>query len=87
MSLALNVVLGVLLVAAAVTAAFAARRLAPLGDRAVAFDTLTSIITCGVLVAAALTGRTVLLEVALVLGLLGFIASVTVGRFIERKGP
>jgi multicomponent Na+:H+ antiporter subunit F len=57
-----------------------------LGDRAVAFDALTSLITCGLLIAAAGTGDGLLLEVALVFGLLGFFGSVTVARFIERSG-
>jgi multicomponent Na+:H+ antiporter subunit F len=57
-----------------------------LGDRAVAFDTLTSIITCGLLIGAAGTGDGLLLEIALIFGLLGFFGSVTVSRFIERRG-
>ena len=75
-----------ILVAAAVLASLRVVRSGTLGDRAVAFDTITSIITCGLLVGAAITGDGLLLELALVLGLLGFLTSVTVSRFIERRG-
>lgn len=85
MSAWLLAVIGGLLVAAAITTW---RALAPsgLGDRAVAFDVLASVITCGLLVWAAATGDGLFLELALVLGLLGFLTSVTVSRFIERRG-
>ena len=56
-----------------------------LGDRAVALDTLTAVITCGLLVAAARSGDGLQLDLALVLGLLGFLTSVTVARFIEAR--
>lgn len=57
-----------------------------LGDRAVALDAVTAIITSTLVIAAALDDDGLLLEVALVLGLLGFLTSVTVARFIERRG-
>jgi multisubunit Na+/H+ antiporter MnhF subunit len=85
MSTWLLVVVGALLVAAAV-ASWRALSPSGLGDRAVAFDVLTSVITCGLIVSAAATGTGLFLELALVLGLLGFLASVTVARFIERRG-
>ena len=58
-----------ILVAAALLASVRAVRSGTLGERAVAFDTITSIITCGLLVGAAITGDGLLLELALVLGL------------------
>ena len=57
-----------------------------LGDRAVAFDMLGAIVTCGVLVYVAETGDGLLLDLAIVLGLLGFLTSVTVARFLESRG-
>jgi multicomponent Na+:H+ antiporter subunit F len=84
LDIALTISLGALLTAAALATARAIRP-GQLGDRAVAIDMLTAVFTCVVLVAAALTRQTFLLEVALVLGLLGFLTSVTVGRFIERR--
>jgi len=56
-----------------------------LGDRAVAFDMLGAIVSCGVLVAVADSGDGLLLDLAIVLGLLGFLTSVTVARFIESR--
>ena len=56
-----------------------------LGDRAVAFDMLGAVVSCGVLVAVADDGDGLLLDLAIVLGLLGFLTSVTVARFIESR--
>ena len=85
MTLWLAVVIGGLFVAAAL-ATWAALSKSRLADRVVAFDVLASSIVCGLLVSAAATGDGLLLEVALVLSLLGFLTSVTVSRFIERRG-
>jgi len=73
----------VLLVGAA---ALAVARIAwadSLGDRGVALDTVTSVITCGILAWAAIADDGDYLDLALVLSLLGFLASVTIARFIE----
>ena len=56
-----------------------------LGDRAMAFDLLASIVTCGVLVAAAGIGDGILLDLAVLLGLIGFLTSVTVARYVESR--
>jgi len=76
------VALGLLVLAAVIGVVSIARR-ADLGDRAVAFDMLTSVSTCGLLVGAGVWGEVLNLDLAVVLGLLGFIASVTIARFIE----
>lgn len=57
-----------------------------LGDRAVAMDMVTAVVSCGLLVAVAYTGDAVFLDMALVLGMLGFLATVAIGRFIGRRG-
>lgn len=81
-----SVILGVLAVAAVLVVVRIVRP-GSLGDRAVALDTLTAVITCGLLVAAARDGDGLQLDLAVVLGLLGFLTSVTVARFIEgRRG-
>jgi multicomponent Na+:H+ antiporter subunit F len=85
MNISLIIALGILLAAAALTTSRAIRR-GTIGDRAVAMDALTAIITCGLLVAAALTEDSWFLDLALVLGLLAFLTSVAVARFIERRG-
>jgi multicomponent Na+:H+ antiporter subunit F len=85
MNISLSIALVILLVAAAFTTLRAIRR-GTIGDRAVAMDALTAVFTCGLLVATALTGDAWFLDLALVLGLLAFLTSVTVARFIERRG-
>lgn len=57
-----------------------------LADRAIALDTVTSALVCGIAVAIALTGDGIYADVALVLGLLGFLATVTISRFMGRRG-
>ena len=57
-----------------------------LATRAVSIDVLASIMICGLLVSAAITGDGLFLDLAVVLGLLGFLTAVTVSRFIERTG-
>lgn len=57
-----------------------------LGDRAVAFDMIVALIQCGLFIGAVLMGDGIMVDVALVLGLLGFLSAVTVARFVERTG-
>jgi multicomponent Na+:H+ antiporter subunit F len=78
------VCLGLLVIAGASGVARIVRR-STLGDRAVAFDMLTSVLTCALLVSAGYLQDGLLLDLAIVLGLLGFIASVTIARFIELR--
>lgn len=74
------------LVVSLVLVAVRAVRSGTLGDRAVAMDMLTAVVSCSLLVAAAYTDNSDFLDMALVLGMLGFLATVAVGRFIERRG-
>lgn len=85
MNSALTVLLAVLIVSAVVTTVRIvwSRSLAA---RAVSFDVLTSIMICGFLLSAAITRDGLYLDLAVVLGLLGFLTAVTVSRFIERTG-
>ena len=78
------VLLGVL-AAAGVLGVVRALRPDRLGDRMVAFDLLASIVTCALLVSAAESGDGLLLDLAVVLGLLGFLTSVTVARYLESR--
>ena len=65
-----------------------ARLLRPgsLPDRIVALDTLLVVIVSGIAVHAARTGDGLYLDVLVVAALLGFVSTVTVARFIERRG-
>jgi multicomponent Na+:H+ antiporter subunit F len=75
-----------IVVVAAALAVWRAMRPSDLGDRAVALDVIASLVTCGLFVGAAVDGDGVLLDIALVVGALGFLASLVVARFIERRG-
>jgi multicomponent Na+:H+ antiporter subunit F len=55
-------------------------------DRIVALDLLLSVIVTGIATAAVTTQRGDLLGLLVVTALLGFVATVTVARFVERRG-
>lgn len=57
-----------------------------LADRVVALDLILLIIVSGIAVAAAGSGSAVFIDVLVVVSLLGFIGTITVARFIERRG-
>lgn len=56
-----------------------------LADRAVAFELMTSALTCGMLLAAVISGEDRYLDLALVLGLLSFVSTVSVARYMESR--
>ena len=85
MNNALTIFIAGLFVAGALTAWWIAKPVS-LANRAVAFDVLAAVITCGLLVGSAISGDGLLLDLAIVLGLLGILTAVTVARFIERTG-
>ena len=55
-------------------------------DRIVALDTLLQVVVAGIAVAAAVTRDGSFLAVLVAVSLLGFLGSVTVARFVERRG-
>jgi multicomponent Na+:H+ antiporter subunit F len=55
-------------------------------DRIVALDTLLQVVVAGIAVAAAASGEGDFLAVLVAVSLLGFLGSVTVARFVERRG-
>lgn len=55
-------------------------------DRIVALDGLLVIVVSILVVDAARTGRTAFIDIAVVMGLLGFIGTGVAARFIERRG-
>ncbi len=77
------------LVAVAVSATLCMVRLIrgpSLADRIVALDALLVLIVSGIAVDAARTGEGSYLDVLVVAALLGFVGTVNVARFIERRG-
>jgi multicomponent Na+:H+ antiporter subunit F len=57
-----------------------------LADRIVALDALLIVIVSGIAIDAARTGDGTYLDVLVVAALLGFVGTVNVARFIERRG-
>jgi multicomponent Na+:H+ antiporter subunit F len=57
-----------------------------LADRIVALDSLLVVIVSGIAVQAARTRDGTYLDVLVVAAVLGFVGTVTVARFIERRG-
>jgi multicomponent Na+:H+ antiporter subunit F len=57
-----------------------------LTDRIVALDALLIVIVSGIAIDAAYTGDGIYLDVLVVAALLGFIGTVNVARFIEKRG-
>jgi multicomponent Na+:H+ antiporter subunit F len=84
MSIAFNLAIA-FVCTAAVLAAWRAMRGRNLADRAVAFEAITPALTCGMLLAAAITGEDRFIDLALVLGLLAFLTTVTVARYMESR--
>ena len=55
-------------------------------DRVVALDGVLSVVVSGIIVAAAEANSDITLSTVLVVSLVGFVGTVALGRFIERKG-
>jgi multicomponent Na+:H+ antiporter subunit F len=71
---------------AAVLLVSAILRRRSLADRIVALDALLMVIVAGIAVRAARSGEDTYLDVPVIAALLGFVGTVTVARFIERRG-
>ncbi|MGY6412300.1 MAG: monovalent cation/H+ antiporter complex subunit F [Alkalilacustris sp.] len=82
----LSVYIGFVMVMAALVVGFVRLALGPsLADRVVALDmmTITIIVFCGLY--AIYTGEPSFLDVAIVLALIGFLATVALARYAERR--
>lgn len=55
-------------------------------DRIIALDNLLLVVTAGVAVGAVAAGGGSFLDVLVAVALLGFVGTVTVARFVERRG-
>lgn len=74
-----------LVFAGAILAIVRILRRGELADRAVGFEALTPTLTCGMLIAAVISGEDRYLDLALILGLLSFLTTVTVARYMESR--
>ena len=85
----IETVTAVALVGLAVSAVLCTVRLlrpGSLADRIVALDALLIVVVSGIGVQAARTGEGTYLDVLVVAALIGFLGTITVARFIERRG-
>jgi multicomponent Na+:H+ antiporter subunit F len=80
-----SIALGLLAVAAALCFARAIRQ-GSIIDRAIALDGVVSAMICGIAIVAMRTGTGILVDIALVGGLLGFLSLSTVARYVGRRG-
>lgn len=55
-------------------------------DRVVALDGVLSVVVSGIIVGAASADSSITLSTVLVVSLVGFVGTVALGRFVERRG-
>lgn len=85
MSVVVSICLGMLGVAA-VLCMTRLLRAETIADRIIALDLLLGVVVTGIGVGAVATRDSILLNLLVVIALLGFVATVTVARFIEQRG-
>ena len=78
---------GVMLGIAALLTSLHVIRVRNLFDRAVGVDMLVALILNSLAVGIALTQDDLVAALLLIIGLLAFLGSVTIARYIERRGP
>lgn len=78
--------LGILTVAAVLALARVARPGSTLTDRVIGLDVLLATVVAGFAVLAARRGDDLYLDVVVAAALLGFLTTVAVARFMERRG-
>lgn len=86
MTIVVNVCLGILLVAGLLALARVVRPRATVAERIVALDLVLLIVVMGIGVFSIGRDTGVFLDVLVVVSLLGFVSTITVARFIERRG-
>ncbi len=78
---------GIMLAAAGLLTAVHVVRSRNLVDRAVGIDMLVAVILNGLAVGIAITLNDLVAALLLIIGLLAFLGSVTIARYIEERGP
>ena len=79
------IIAAIILVALAVVLLYRVFRGPTAADRIAALDALDLIVALALALYSLYTGRGIYLDIALVVALLGFISTVFVGRYIERR--
>jgi len=81
------IVVAVVLLTVAVSAfLFRVLRGPSIPDRVVALDGVLSVVVSGIIVGAASADSAITLSTVLVVALVGFVGTVALGRFVERRG-
>jgi len=78
---------GVMLAAAGLLTTVHVIRSRNLADRAIGVDMLVAVVLNSLAVAIALTQDDLVAALLLIIGLLAFLGSVTIARYIEERGP
>jgi len=85
MNWVVGISLGMLVIAALLTTVHVARS-STLPDKAIGVDMLVALVLNGLAVGAAFTKDDLSVSLVLIIGLLAFLGSVTIARYIERRG-
>lgn len=80
-----NLTLG-LLAAAGVLALLRVGRPGSLPEKVLGADTMILVLASGIAAGAGITGETAFLDALVIVTLLGFVGTITVARYIERRG-
>jgi multisubunit Na+/H+ antiporter MnhF subunit len=86
MTMVVAVCLGILAVAAMLTVLRIVRKGMSLAERVIAVDLLLMIIVTGIALGSIWWDTALFIDVLVVVSLLGFVGTITVARFIERRG-
>ncbi len=86
MTIVLNLCIGILITAGALALARVVRPGISLADRVIALDLVLLFVVMGIALFSLKRESGVFLDVLVVVSLLGFVGTVTVARFIERRG-
>jgi multicomponent Na+:H+ antiporter subunit F len=86
MTVVVDVCLGILILAGALSLARVARPRATVAERIVALDLFLLIVVMGIGIFSIGQDTGAYLDVLVVVSLLGFVSTITVARFIERRG-
>ncbi|CAN5921566.1 Na(+)/H(+) antiporter subunit F1 [soil metagenome] len=86
MSIVLNVCLGILILSGALALVRVITPGTSVADRVIALDLVLLFVVMGIAVFSVARDTGAFLDVLIVVSLLGFVGTVTVARFIERRG-
>ena len=82
----LNIAAMVLMACAGLLAIGRVVREGSLADKLLGADLLTVVLASGIAISAGVTGKVYFVDVLVIVAALGFLGSVTVARFIEKRG-